>query len=65
MQIYLNKVLLVDGVKMTFDIDDYRKYLPRLMQSRFWESVSECDMYGGSNSMINTIIRCKHDWHLI
>ena len=35
LQLCLDKVSLVDGVDVTFNLEEYRKYLCRLVQTRF------------------------------
>jgi len=35
LQLCLDKVSLVDGVNVTFDLEEYRKYLYQLVQTRF------------------------------
>ena len=51
-KIYFNKSIADGWRQMTFDIDDYRKYLLQLMQSRFWKAAFECGMDSCSNLMI-------------
>ena len=35
LQIVIDKVSLKDGIKVTFEAEEYRKYLSQLMQTRF------------------------------